>query len=160
MTEGGTMLECRPAEEDDMMLIFEWANDPAVRAASFYSDPIPLDDHKKWFRKMLDCKDRHLLVVEKHVGNVPVGYFRFDEASGEVSVSVGSEHRGRGLGAAVISAGVKYVDDRVGPGKMIAKIKPGNEASARAFEKAGFKPAGASEVNGVECFVFLWTRGE
>lgn len=42
------MVNLRKAEQSDMDLLFEWANDPAVRKNSFRSDPIPYADHVKW----------------------------------------------------------------------------------------------------------------
>ena len=104
-------LTCRPARDEDLMRVFEWANDPAVRAASFRSEPIPLDVHRQWFARQLAEEDRMLLIVERDdaAGRVPVGQFRFDAGSEEVSVSVAESFRGRGMGAAVIRAGLEYL---------------------------------------------------
>ncbi len=141
-----------------MLMIFEWANDPDVRAASFHSEPITIDVHKSWFRKMLGRPDSHLLIVERAHDGVPVGQFRLDGPTGEVSVSIGREFRARGLGVGAIRAGVSHLANSVRPSRLVASIRPDNSASLRAFEQAGFRRVGMGERSGVPCVVYQWTR--
>jgi UDP-2,4-diacetamido-2,4,6-trideoxy-beta-L-altropyranose hydrolase len=39
------MITLKRATQEDCRLIWKWANDPDVRAASFSSKPIPYDTH-------------------------------------------------------------------------------------------------------------------
>ena len=41
-------LYLRTADENDMDLLFQWANDPDVRKNSFHSEPISYETHKKY----------------------------------------------------------------------------------------------------------------
>ncbi|MEK7218316.1 MAG: UDP-2,4-diacetamido-2,4,6-trideoxy-beta-L-altropyranose hydrolase, partial [Patescibacteria group bacterium] len=46
-------LRLRPATVGDGRTLWEWANDPTVRASAFSSDPIPWEEHMQWFGKKL-----------------------------------------------------------------------------------------------------------
>lgn len=58
----------------------------------------------------------------------------------ELSVEVEPEHRGNGLGAAMVAAALALAP----PGEPVfAQVNPGNASSVRAFLRAGFHPVGA-----------------
>ena len=60
----------------DCRRVFEWANDPETRKASFFDAPIPLADHERWYADSLDGDRRILRIAE--VDATPVGLIRFD----------------------------------------------------------------------------------
>ena len=70
----------------------------------------------------------------------PLGQVRFnvDNGRGTVSIGLGSEHRGKGLGVKILNQAVEEVfqDGRVH--ELDAYVKADNEASLRLFERAGF----------------------
>ena len=43
----------REAQRSDSYQIWQWANDPVVRASSFSPDPIPWETHVAWFESQL-----------------------------------------------------------------------------------------------------------
>ncbi|MCA9563854.1 MAG: N-acetylneuraminate synthase family protein [Myxococcales bacterium] len=61
LTEAG--LTARPATRDDLLTVFEWANDPTTRANSFISDPIPLETHTVWFESRLTDPKRRIFMA-------------------------------------------------------------------------------------------------
>jgi GNAT superfamily N-acetyltransferase len=61
----------------------------------------------------------------------------------EISVEVDPGGRGRGLGAALATAGRHLVPSGA---PLWAQIAPGNAASVRAFLRAGFRPVGAEAL--------------
>lgn len=65
-SDGGDGLRVRRARGDDAELVWEWANDPTVRARSFRPDPIPLDEHLEWYRGRLASPDTRLWIIERH----------------------------------------------------------------------------------------------
>lgn len=143
LTPQTTELELREAQQHDAELLWRWANDPATREASFSPDPIPWDDHVRWFASVLDDPDRILLLAERD--GVPVGQIRFDREDDhayEVAVSVAPEHRSTGLSAPLIDTGVQWLAGTA-PGNAVrvrARIKSWNAASRAAFRRAGFIP--------------------
>lgn len=44
----------RPMAESDLQIVFDWRNSDRVRLNMFESDPIPWDNHLKWFGNLKD----------------------------------------------------------------------------------------------------------
>ena len=59
------MLNLRPVTQDDIKLLFKWANDPEVRLNSFNSKEIKWDEHQKWFKVKIES-DSAWLILEKN----------------------------------------------------------------------------------------------
>ncbi|MDH3705372.1 MAG: bifunctional UDP-2,4-diacetamido-2,4,6-trideoxy-beta-L-altropyranose hydrolase/GNAT family N-acetyltransferase [Acidimicrobiia bacterium] len=132
-------IELRPAQCDDAALLFEWANDPAVRAASFSSDPIVWDDHRRWLHDRLADPDHQLFIGE--VEQEPIGQIRFDRVDCDhlrVGVSLAAAARGRHLAAPFIAAGTRAALEHSGALGVIAEIRPENDRSAAAFTTAAY----------------------
>ena len=87
----------RKATELDVMLIFQWANDPEVRRNSFQTKQIPLEDHKKWYASKLKSKSTlFYILMDKET---PVGQIRLELESDSacVNYSISEAFRGKGL---------------------------------------------------------------
>lgn len=153
------MLTLRRATPDDCKMYWEWANAPSVRKASFSSDPIPWSRHVEWFTSTLRNPNCELLVAADATGQ-PIGQIRFEVAKpdeAKVGVSIAEAFRGRGYGVALIEQGVAaFLAAR--PVRVVhAYIKETNQASVRAFEKAGFERHGVELVQGERAahYIFL-----
>ncbi len=75
----------------------------------------------------------------------PVGYVIFEASddetevgSAEISVALTPELRGEGLGVALVSAGTRFGLETLGFSTIVAVVLAANEASARAFKRAGY----------------------
>jgi RimJ/RimL family protein N-acetyltransferase len=138
----------RPATWDDRELLLGWANDPITRANSFDPRPIERDEHLGWLRRTLDDPEKRIYVGL--VGSAPYGVVRFeprDADLAEVSITLDPSFRGRGLAAPLLEVGrARYLAER-GPRRVLAQVKSANEASLRAFERAGYREA--RRANGV-----------
>ena len=143
------MIELRRAIVEDCRLIWEWANDPTVRRASFSQTTIPWQHHTKWFSQKLGDPGCHLFVVMD--GDRPIGQVRFEVArdEAEVHISIAAPDRGHGQGAAALRVGAARIKRDAGVARIVAHIKSGNAASIRVFESAGFVQAGTVDVQGV-----------
>jgi RimJ/RimL family protein N-acetyltransferase len=132
----------RTALQADSERLLAWRNDPVTRAASRNSEVVAIAAHERWLQGVLTAPDRELLVGES--SGDPVGQVRFDRLGGErweISVTVAPHARGRGLGRALVAAGVEWLwaarpDARV----VEALVREGNERSLRVFEGCGFVP--------------------
>ena len=142
-------LRLRSVQENDCRLLWEWANDPQVRRAAFSSDPIAWEQHEAWFASKMRDPDCRILVAEDAEGGA-VGQFRVDwrsDQDGDIDVSVSSECRGAGYGAALIDLGASSVFAEKGE-RLHAFVKVENLPSRRAFEQAGFANLGEESVHG------------
>lgn len=133
-------LQLRRASFQDCDLLWEWANEASVRAASFHSEAISRDEHREWFASKLRAENARIYVAEDQSGSA-VGQFRVewrttDEAA--VHVSIAAEKRGLGIGGELIRRAMEMASRETATRRFHAYIKPENKASLRAFEKAGF----------------------
>ena len=153
-------LRLRLAQEHDRGLLWEWANDPAVRAASFASAPIAWETHTAWFAEKLRQEKCLILIAEDDAGT-PVGQVRFDpreDGGADVNVSVAKASRGCGLAVSIIELGVRKAFATADWNRIHAFIKPENVASQKIFKKAGFAAAGADQIRGNAALHFIFDR--
>ena len=132
-------VDLRRATMDDAALLHRWRNDPSVRAVSHTTDEIPWEGHVRWLRASLERDDRHVLVAVRR--GHPVGTLRLDVAGdcATVSIAVDPALHGSGLGPAILDAGERWIHDHDPRAhRLRAEIRPGNEASVRAFLAAGY----------------------
>lgn len=135
-----TRLKIRKASKDDLILLFNWANDPVVRSHSFNTAPIPLEIHTSWFSSKLDNPDCILYIAE--VEKEPAAHIRFEITDNVATISylISESYRGNGLGHSVLLKGLKQLlTDRKDINSIIGLVQKENKASVRAFEKAGFQ---------------------
>lgn len=153
-------LRLREAEEKDCRLVWEWANDPRVRAASFSQAHISWQEHKAWFADKIRDSRCLILIGENHEGR-PVGQVRMDEHSrheGLINVNIASQFRGAGYGTQLIDLAVQEVFARTGAARVHAFIRPENQASIRAFERSRFTRLGKENVRGYDALHYVRTR--
>ena len=149
-------LKLRRATATDCRLLWEWANDPIVRAAAFQTSPIAWHEHQSWFEQKLSASNCVILIAEGSQGE-PVGQIRFDwsASASEVDVSVAKESRGRGHGALLIRDGTVWFFREVRVSLVSAFVKSGNLTSARAFERARYVCRERLPLHGVEVLRYV-----
>lgn len=130
----------RPARDEDATLLHEWRNEPGVRAASRDQAAIPYEGHVRWLRGVIADPDRTLLVAER--AGEPVGTVRFERrgSESEISVTVAPHVRGGGVGTRLIAETSELeLAARPELARIVAAVRPENERSRAAFERAGFR---------------------
>lgn len=132
-------IHLRPATQSEAHLLWQWANEPQVRAMSFSTEPIPWKDHSQWFSNKLKNPDCYLWIAL--VNAKPIGYVRFDTIclrEVDISISLAPEMRGKGYAKLVIQAACYRLLEETDIHTIHAHIKAANLASIRAFESAHF----------------------
>lgn len=130
---GGMIL--RPATSGDEDLFFQWRQDDEAGARWWEGERVEFANHLCWFRERVDNAVVGLWVAEHH--GVPVGSARID-SSGEITVDVAKDHRGRGFGVEIIRNVSRQAIWRFGHQRVKAMVDDSNLAAMRAFEKAGY----------------------
>jgi UDP-2,4-diacetamido-2,4,6-trideoxy-beta-L-altropyranose hydrolase len=165
-TEG---MRLRRARIEDRRILWEWANDPAVRASSFSSDPISWETHVAWFAEKCafdepaesarrSDQNKSLIWIAEDATGTAIGQIRFDfrpDGSCEVDVSIAPSMRGLGLASTVIRLGVQELRKEQSGGRVHALIKSTNVASLKAFEQAGFRRTGTDQIRGYATVHFI-----
>jgi RimJ/RimL family protein N-acetyltransferase len=163
----------RRVRADDVRLLWEWANDPEVRAASFSPDPIPWKAHETWFAERLrvgrsatsaeKTYPRSLMLIADNEDARPLGQIRFDartDGEWEVDLSIAKEVRGRGIASQVITLGVQVLLEDGCDIRIHSLVKPTNVASVKAFERAGFKRIGIEKVRDHAAIHLIYCEAE
>lgn len=129
----------RYATENDCKFVFELSNSPEVREISFSKEPIPWENHLKWFACILKDEKSAFYIAEDCDGN-PIGQIRFKKESKEavISISLVKCVRGKGYGSKIIVQGAEAIFRSSEVEIVHAYVKKDNPASVKSFEKAGF----------------------
>ncbi|MCW7493162.1 GNAT family N-acetyltransferase [Leptospira sp. 2 VSF19] len=143
-------LVVRPATEDDCKLVFDWANEPEVRNASFHSEKIEWPEHTSWFLQKLKNPNSLILIFE--VDGSSAGQIRFDKNIDEdfflISFLIDKKFRGNSLGKDLIAKGIDYLVTKMPtPLLCVGFVKKDNIASQRAFLKNEFQLVSESDVS-------------
>lgn len=151
-------LTVRGATQEHSALIWEWRNDPVTRAASTETAKIPWATHNAWFERVLADSTHHLLVGFHH--NEPIAALRFDriaqedldpaneqlQTRWEISINLAPAARGYGYSVPLLEAAARWLrSHEASASQILAEIRTENQASRRAFAKAGYKLASQSE---------------
>lgn len=149
----------RLAAAGDELLLWQWSNDPQTRRNSFSRGAISWDSHQTWCAKKFGASDCRLWIMQ--LGRLPVAQIRYDRVEGargalaEISFSVAPGCRGMGLGTRLLQATAEMAASELGVTSIEGVTLPGNEASRRAFLKAGFTATdGDRIVEGRPCNYF------
>ena len=129
-------LKTRDIKKSDFSLLLNWRNDEQVLRNSFDSNLISEEDHRAWFEYKLSDKNTKFFIFET-IQNIPIGQVRLENDNDQwlIDFSVDSNFRGLGLGFVFLNKVIKIFQNE----KFIAKVKPGNSASIKTFEKLGFQ---------------------
>jgi predicted dehydrogenase/RimJ/RimL family protein N-acetyltransferase len=133
----------RAADSDDAARLLAWRNDPETRRWSRDSREIAPAEHARWLRRVLGDPSTRLWVAQSD--GAPIAHVRVGpEADGtsEVHIALAPHARGRGLGGAVLTQAAARALAELRVSVLCAAVKPRNEASLRAFAKAGFRAVG------------------
>lgn len=133
------------AQEQDMMITFEWASNPYLRKFSPNSGSIPMETHQRWFHKKLEDPNCRFYIVK--VNGLAAGTCRLDfinyNADAEISYLLDPQFHGKGLGLKTIQELVEKAKLELTPAipriNLIATVHKQNVASLRIFEKAEFE---------------------
>lgn len=142
-------LKLKKVEQEDCKLLWHWANDPVVRAASFLSEPISLEDHLRWFNNKMNLSGYYHFIAY-NTQDEPIGQVRFDideQLQSIVSISLASNQRHQGYGKLVLKMAIEELSKYILVSSIQAFIKVDNLASIKLFESVGFKNVGLNLIS-------------
>ena len=151
-----TKQSLRIATASDARLLWEWRNDLDVRRSAFDGEPIPWESHQMWLAAKLASPASRIWILVRE--GRPVAQARYDriEQFAEIGYSVSRSSRGNGLGTSLLKATVPLACRALGVPRVVGLVKVGNSASARSFDRAGFRREGQTSRQGHACLQFEW----
>lgn len=130
----------RKVTKEDMMLLYEWANDKEVRKNSFQTHTIAIEEHKKWFQKKL--KSVHCSMYIYMVDDEPVGQIRleYEGNRGTIDYTIDKKFRGQGYGKNILELAEQQVkNNRTEIIYLMGEVKEENIASRKKFEELEYE---------------------
>jgi RimJ/RimL family protein N-acetyltransferase len=141
------LISLRAATHGDAELLRAWRNDPVTRSSAFTASEVTSEEHGEWLARKLANPDCAIWIAQ--VDDHPVGQVRLDRAGSgdvaEVDIAVAPGFRGRGYAAAMLRLVTEEAPRRLPIRRLLARVKPGNEASALSFRRAGFTELSPAE---------------
>ncbi len=150
-------IELRLADNKDVELIFDWANDETTRANSFNNQKISFEEHKKWFENKISNSNSRMYILERN--NKPTSFIRFDLDevinSHIISINIAPEQRGKGLAShfLILALNTLRKESKL---DVIAYIKQDNVKSIKSFERAKFVLKGTKIINETPAFKYVY----
>lgn len=141
-------MNIRKAEEKDLLICFQWANDPVVRSQSYNTSSISLEGHTAWFNSKLKDPACYFYILE--MDGKPVAQIRFQLNGNEAVLGylAGEQIRNKGLGTAILGKGIKKFTDELKQSiKITGFVKNSNIPSQRSFERLSFCRENSLEYN-------------
>lgn len=134
-----SFIHLRLATVQDVIITYEWAQNPSVRQYSFSKDKIQWEEHKNWFNGKLEDTNTIFLIAEYK--NIPVGSVRFDTTNADAIVSylVNPMFHGLGLGTLLLVQGMAYLKKHSSAKKVLGFVMPDNSRSLAIFRKLYFQ---------------------
>lgn len=130
----------RLATQDDVDLLFGWANEEEVRKNSFSTEKILYEDHVQWFQRLLkreDCKQYIYYVDDVAAGQVRV---TVEGDKAEIGYSICASCRGKGYGKKMLRLLQEQLKQDMPEVKtLVARVKPENIASQKVFLGLGYE---------------------
>jgi len=150
----------RPVVVEDRERLFGWANDPAVRRASFQSKKIEWDEHCRWLAAIgSDNRVKFWMILTVSGDESGSVRFEMNDSVAEISITVAPRFRGLGLAGVIIRRACAWL---FGEARQIERItalvKKENERSLKSFLRAGFVRQDERVVNGVAAEVLVLDR--
>lgn len=145
----------RRAKIEDLHEMLDIYNYEVVNGvATFDEVPVTYEQRKEWFNVH---KGKYILLVEEQDGKI-AGYASVSklfpkpayDISGEVSVYVGKDFRGQGIGKALLKELLVQTEKEGNFVSLFSLITGTNEASIHLHEKFGFTYAGVLKESGMK----------
>jgi RimJ/RimL family protein N-acetyltransferase len=131
------VVRLRAATLADAAQLYRWRVDAETVRQSIAPPPASVDEHRGWLERQLRDPRVALYVAHDEERRADVGAVRIDRRSddeAEISITVDPAHRGRGYSHELIACGVHAA----GVPRIVARVKPDNLRSLRAFRALGF----------------------
>ncbi len=133
-------ISIRAAEIGDAPQLFDWRNEPSVRAVSREKDELLWDDHVAWLARAI--LNPAVCVLMAQYDGAAAGTVRFqflDDAIWEVSITIAPNMRGRGLASKILAAAEDHFRALHPNAVLQAAMLTSNVASYKLFLSAGYE---------------------
>lgn len=171
--EGKNIFLAPLSRDSDLSDYVCWLNDQeTTRYMESGNFPLSVDALKDYIDGFKSSSDGMLLGIftkkdQKHIGNITLRQIDWRNSHAEIGVIIGDkDSRGKGYATEAIGLLADHAFNQLNLHKISSGMVKGNEASKKAFEKAGFKVEGVLRehfyLNGehLDCYQMGLLRSE
>lgn len=133
-------------EEDDLLLVLSWRNQPSIRTAMYTEHEISLEEHQRWFQRTQEAgyAGKHYLCC---CDKVPFGVVNFTDISRQHhrlhwGFYMGAAKRPPGGATAMGFLALREAFETLGIHKVIGEVLGNNAKSLRYHQRLGFLQEG------------------
>ena len=144
----GYSVELLPVAEDDLEMIRQWRNSPAVSQYMLSRDEISQEQQLAWFKKLQrENNQQHWVIYYKNqaIGSANIkACYKGQELSTATAIEAGlyiadERYRGNIIAFAPALLINDYCFSTLNTGQMLAVVKPSNTAALNYNQKLGYK---------------------
>lgn len=150
----------RNAAFEDCGIVFDLSNDLLVRENSVNTEMIDWESHVKWFGEKITDRNCYFRLAFDGEGRF-VGQCRVEAVNqeGVISISIAHDFRGKGFSSNIISRVSRdFFRTYRGVKRIKAVIKPSNQRSTKAFEKAGYRYSQGADTSDQRQLIYYLER--
>lgn len=134
----------RKMTENDLEMVLQWRNAPEVRENMYNNQVISLDEHKKWFQKTLEDKNKKYFIYEKNAE--PLGVIAFTDINLESETAAWAFYVGelskRGAGVQMEKEALRFAFNDLKLNKLWCEVLSFNEKVIKFHQRFGFQVEG------------------
>ena len=139
-------LKIRRAEPDDYLAVYEMFKSPELYAGTLQ---LPYPSREQWRKRIAEASEGYYNLVAV-VGDRVVGMIGIEtfpnrprrRHAGRIGISVDIEWQGKGVGTALMTAGVDLADNWLNLTRLELEVYSDNEAAIHLYERFGFTHEG------------------
>jgi RimJ/RimL family protein N-acetyltransferase len=149
----GEKVVLSPIEKEDVRLFQRWINDLVVTRYTRPHQITTLESEKQWFKRIISSKDdATFAIVDKKsgrtIGNVSLMKISNVDGNAEFGIMIGDKNYwGKGYGTEAAKLILDFGFNVLRLHEIYLRVKAFNKRAVKAYEKAGFKPAGVLRQN-------------
>ena len=135
-------LTIRRAEPDDYTAVYEMFTTPGVFSGTLQ---LPYPSRAQWRQRLAETSDSYYNLVavvnDRVIGILGVETFPSRPRRrhvGKIGISVHDDWQGKGVGAALMQAGIELADNWLNLTRLELEVYADNEAAIRLYERFGF----------------------
>jgi len=144
----GKHVRLRAIEENDLLTLTNWRNDPEVYRQFFEYEPLSLVMERKWFDEFLKRREEKFWIAEtikesKPVGTIGLVNIHWRNRRAEMGrVLVCPECRGNGYGKEMSELLLEYAFDHMNLNRIYLEVFADNTRAVSLYKSLGFLEEG------------------
>ena len=144
----GRSVRLRSLRCDDIMILFEWINDPELIRYTNTFRPVSEMEQRVWFQRLSESTDQIVLGIElvkerKLIGTCGLYSIDYPNRKAEVRIKIGAKSNwGQGYGKEAVELLIDFAFADLNLRRLSLKVLSTNDRALRIYENVGFEREG------------------